>query len=60
MSEVGKGKTIGERTFLSYLFKPLIARLELAFKEYWAHIAGMVLIHRAMPVYTIAGRLAFL
>ncbi|KFC81739.1 HlyD family type I secretion periplasmic adaptor subunit [Buttiauxella agrestis] len=24
----------GERTFLSYLFKPLIARLELAFKEY--------------------------
>ena len=24
----------GERTFLSYLFKPLLARLELAFKEY--------------------------
>lgn len=24
----------GERTFMSYLFKPLIARLELAFKEY--------------------------
>lgn len=24
----------GERTLMSYLFKPLIARLELAFKEY--------------------------
>ena len=24
----------GERTLMSYLFKPMLARLELAFKEY--------------------------